>query len=231
MEKYLTGNEVIEKHPIQPFQLLELVRLGLMPREPKDKLAVLTITEEQYEYLLEKGEVPAVERSLTSIIKATHEALFKGKRKPGEVISPPDFTEHPCLVLDEGLDVSHRLLEFVYAERQLISILREHGIITNGVIAKSTSKTKRRPHGKIYQEAAAKLCGVGLRTIQRWDAGGKNTPPDYPGRADAVVFRMFANQYNQQKRIEAAAKAASNAAPTDPSDIDRARHKNAFKED
>ena len=88
-------------------------------------------------------------------------------------------------------------------------------------IGGSPKNKKRR--GKIKQKDAAILCGVSERTIQEWDAGNR-TPQDYPGRSDPIVFRFFANRYQERLCLEVAATRANRAVPTEPHKLERMDH-------
>lgn len=79
----------------------------------------------------------------------------------------------------------------------------------------AASNVKPRGHGEISQAGAAGLCGVGLRTIQKWESGQK-VPAGYPGRSDALVLAAWAEAFKGRKRFTDAAAKMNRAVSVDP---------------
>lgn len=60
---------------------------------------------------------------------------------------------------------------------------------------------KKSKHGAVSVKDTAKLLGVSERTIYNWEKGKTILPQGYPGRADAITLRLFANDFHQKKSL------------------------------
>ena len=85
--------------------------------------------------------------------------------------------------------------------------------------APANIKPKPKQRQAVTQSEAAKLCGVTLKTIQRWEKGA-GTPEGYPGRGDAVALGAWA-----ARRREAAKLKRGLTKMTSVRDMDRATQK------
>jgi hypothetical protein len=90
--------------------------------------------------------------------------------------------------------------------------------------APANSKPKTKKRQPVTQSEAAALCGVTLKTVQRWDMGN-GTPEGYPGRGDAVTLRAWA-----ARRKEAANIKRGLAKMTIVRDMDRATQKKQYSD-
>jgi len=75
---------------------------------------------------------------------------------------------------------------------------------TAGGVQSGTGKRGRRRQDVTQSEAAA-LCGVTLKTVQRWDRG-EGTPEGYTGRGDAVTLRAWAARRKEAATVKRALK-------------------------
>ncbi|MDD3886863.1 MAG: hypothetical protein PHI35_08320 [Victivallaceae bacterium] len=71
--------------------------------------------------------------------------------------------------------------------------------------APANSKPKTKKRQPVTQSEAAALCGVTLKTVQRWDMGN-GTPEGYPGRGDAVTLRAWAARRKEAATVKRALK-------------------------
>jgi hypothetical protein len=67
--------------------------------------------------------------------------------------------------------------------------------------AQSGTGKRGRARQDVTQSEAAALCGVTLKTVQRWDRGN-GTPEGYPGRGNAVTLRAWAARREEEKKIK-----------------------------
>jgi len=65
----------------------------------------------------------------------------------------------------------------------------------------ASSKPKTKQRQAVTQSEAAKLCGVTLKTIQRWEKGA-GTPEGYPGRQEAVTLRAWAARREEAAKLK-----------------------------
>lgn len=96
-----------------------------------------------------------------------------------------------CTLKKEVLGISRRFVDGVLSE-----------------CSRDAPRT-RRPRGEISASDAAKAMGVSSRTIQNWDRG-KNSPPGYPGRSNAISFYQFANTWKNQKAMNKIVRSMNN---------------------
>lgn len=96
-----------------------------------------------------------------------------------------------CTLKKEVLGISRRFVDCVLSE-----------------CSRDAPRT-RRPRGEISASDAAEAMGVSSRTIQNWDRG-KNSPPGYPGRSNAISFYQFANTWKNQKAMNKIARSMNN---------------------
>lgn len=117
--------------------------------------------------------------------------------------------------------LQHRLSQWRAKYLSEQSVAAQVGKPINNPPAAKMEKRKYT-RGGISQEDAAKLCGVGLRTLQNWDKGIRR-PDRYPGRGDAAAFSMFASEYQNAKRFSKAARAVDRAGSLTNAKIDLER--------
>jgi DNA-binding transcriptional MerR regulator len=71
--------------------------------------------------------------------------------------------------------------------------------------AQSGTGKRGRARQDVTQSEAAALCGVTLKTVQRWDRG-EGTPEGYTGRGDAVTLRAWAARRKEAAAVKRALK-------------------------
>jgi hypothetical protein len=130
MEKYLSGQEIVSKYSLQPFQLLDLVQQGLEVYQPVTGIPVQAISLQQFELisLLNRSEVledshvtaPVSENELREKISEIGEKLIANGVELPELNSG---SYSDCLVLTPSLETTKILLICYYKESQLLSLL------------------------------------------------------------------------------------------------------------
>lgn len=128
-----------------------------------------------------------------------------------------------------GFNDAHKILTEVAAGRLNPAAVKEAAdrereradlrTIAERIKADASPKPKTKQRQAVTQSEAAKLCGVTLKTIQRWEKGA-GTPEGYPGRQDAVTLRAWA-----ARREEAAKLKRSLTRMTSVRDMDLATQK------
>ena len=74
-------------------------------------------------------------------------------------------------------------------------------------------KKMYKKRGEISRKDAALLIGVSETTILNWETMKGKMPEGYPGRANETNFHVWANGYNQRKRIAKTARNIERAIP------------------
>lgn len=75
----------------------------------------------------------------------------------------------------------------------------------NAEQGQSGTGKRGRARQDVTQSEAAALCGVTLKTVQRWDRG-EGTPEGYTGRGDAVTLRAWAARRKEAATVKRALK-------------------------
>lgn len=105
----------------------------------------------------------------------------------------------------EGLRVSMKTILAMVIEREKSPESTKHA----RQLQKATEGTTRTKGGKRdkdwRQEDAARLAHVSVRELRRWDKG-ENTPADYPGWRNAVLFKAWINAREGKSRLNRALK-------------------------
>ena len=110
---------------------------------------------------------------------------------PTEVREAPDGNGD-VLTFADGIETrtGGGVMPFTKTDAEYMTALQQ----ADAAPANGRPTTKRRQ--PVTQSEAAALCGVTLKTVQRWDKG-EGTPSGYPGRQDALTLRVWAEGNRQ----------------------------------
>jgi len=86
------------------------------------------------------------------------------------------------------------IMPFTKADAEYMTAMRQAD-------AAPANKPKTKQRQAVTQSEAAKLCGVTLKTIQRWEKGA-GAPEGYPGRQDAVTLRAWAARREEAAKLK-----------------------------
>ena len=115
---------------------------------------------------------------------------------PTEVREAPDGNGDTLIYADgTQARTGGGIMPFTKADAEYMTAMRQ----ADAAPANSKPKTKKRQ--PVTQSEAAALCGVTLKTVQRWDMGN-GTPEGYPGRGDAVTLRAWAARRKEAANIK-----------------------------
>ena len=146
--------------------------------------------------------------------------LFLDKGEVYELMKPETWREIPLLKPAEIQSVTKsgamlRGIYYIYTKaggcygghllrREFTSEERARHVPATGATQSGTGK-RGRARQDVTQSEAAALCGVTLKTVQRWDRG-EGTPEGYTGRGDAVTLRAWAARRKEAATVKRALK-------------------------
>lgn len=191
MERFLSGQEIVDALRCKAFQLHALVEKGLRPHHPRTGLPL--------DIILDRSD-----RTINMLLTAQYRQSEANALLRGFLLVPLRHNSEAQNQPDTPSATDERPL---------------------------TEKIGRgRKRGLISQKDAAKACGVGLRTFQKWEAD-KTYPEGYPTRDDPIVFAAWASKVTQRRALEAKAKKMNSPTPTDPSRLEKRSHRSAWDDE
>ena len=117
---------------------------------------------------------------------------------PTEIQEAPDGNGDTLIYADgTQAETGGGVMPFTKADAEYVTVTAMQQ--ADAAPANSRPKTKQRQ--PVTQSEAAKLCGVTLKTIQRWEKGA-GAPEGYPGRQDAVTLRAWAARREEAAKLK-----------------------------